>query len=270
MPINDDHTRYECCAILHTAGIYCVVWNEDATEHHTWVQGGGSDFRSDLSLLVPDVDAARDVLTKLDWVLLPRNFTYDWPYYDRHPASHEHRLAPPLTSHRPYVDMVILLSASERQYDLERHHQLYPSTDPEWIFPPLPALIDSLISVLLDSNHIGDFTNQRDEVWFQRGIESTAREASSCLASFYDDPTGLDPQFIARMRDPKLLNQLKLENRQYHVDRAYGLPVRSREYLERARTVREQLRAGTRGVRDAVSEYDAWVAEMGLPVEESD
>jgi len=144
--------------------------------------------------------------------------------------------------------LVVLLPDVPWGYDVTRHHERYPSTDPEWIFPPLAAIIDASIAMLLDSDPT---TSTEPDRHARRCI------ALEDLEPVYDvsKHTRQDPDFPKRVRDPKLVEELKFENRQFHIDAAYGLPVWSDAYLERAARVRHELRDGRRGLKDAVAEY---------------
>ena len=135
---------------------------------------------------------------------------------------------------------------------MTRHHARYPSSDPEWIFPPLGAIIDAFITHLLDDRHV------------EADLDARGGLAAMYLGSVYETSKRQDAGFAARVRDPALVEQLAFENRQFHIDAAYGLPVFADQYVERARRVRRELSEGKRGLRDAVDEYEAWVAEMGL------
>lgn len=258
MPIDDHSPWYDACAVLQSKGIPCCAWFDHAIAHHSWK----SWALTEIHILVPDIDAAAEVLVQHGWTSLASNTPEGkWRIINTDVTAPQHRLALRPDSKVPYRE-VVLLPDTQWLYDVTRHHELYPSNDPEWIFPPLAPIIDSFLTILLNS----DTTGIEAEPFHWGSL------AAMYLESVYETSKRArqDPEFPKRVRDPKLLDELKFENRQFHIDACYGLPVWSDEYMKRAHRVHHELRDGKRGLRDAVAEYDEWVAEMGLDVEEKE
>ena len=169
--------RTEACRLLHSEGLPCTIWGEDALAHH-----GIPTFVFDVFLLVNDVEKSKQTLLKHGFEPAPPN-----PRFKRIAAlsSNAVRIAKPVAqldsngqneSELEAADRqtgVILLLARDWHYEIPKHS----STSISDSFPSLWDHLNSLISVYQSQSptdyamichiavHIGYFYLYTDEIW---------------------------------------------------------------------------------------------------------
>lgn len=152
--------RVEAPKFIRAQGISCVVWAEDALAYY-----GVPIVSSELFVLVANVGAATRCLRNIayateaarEWEPLPE--LMEGSSRLRQPPAESGGLEPAPTS---YQAIVVLLPAERWKYTLppEPLSTKIPDLDP-FPFPPLPALLDSIIDAWLDApatyfvSHIG-------------------------------------------------------------------------------------------------------------------
>jgi hypothetical protein len=238
---------YKPFVLLLTANIPCVSWSNVPEFYHR--KRGGHFTIGGPTILVRDIDEAVDELTRHGFTVRPKRKRCVFIGLDTRLLSAPHcSLKPPLEGvWSNLVSPVVLWLDKTWGFDVNRHHQQYPSHHPKWIWPPFVAYLNSTITAVLD-------------------CDGPDWDLLICQLSM-----NLDWSYnpcAPGMRD--LTDQLSYENRQYHIDRCYGLcGYWWRDYQEYACKVYKQLRAGTRGLRDPVAEYEARAAEFGIPLVDS-
>ncbi|KAL2015870.1 hypothetical protein VTK56DRAFT_4667 [Thermocarpiscus australiensis] len=181
--------RYTACELLYKAGIPAAVWLEDALSYH-----GVPTLVFDLFLLVPDVDAAAQVLVS-------SGYTRGQPSLAlRAIRQFDNLYNPPQTTTRedrgsiPGPD-VVLLPAGEWFYQL-------PATTAEmtdW-FPTLPQLLTSLIGKWLS-------------------LEEEESDLRLRIAIFI----GYIYSYVDAVKAPGFEQQLPREYRVFHSDQVQGI-----------------------------------------------
>lgn len=233
--------RYEPCRLLRKAGIDCVVWFEDAIFFY-----GVPTIGFDLHLLVSDVDEAAQVLIRSEWTEYDKGKARRH-FLDEHPHIRRRRLdppggvdtgeaktwpPPPPTGKPPGPSTVVLLPAQEWGYPpvkLGEHAT-------EEFFPRLPALVDALITTLLETD--------------DRGV---CRHLSIQVAYIYD--------YCQSLKKRSFADHLIPENRQFHYDAVAGASVSTLPVIAHERRVRDELRRGNRELMDfSIIEADGGTA----------
>lgn len=215
-------SRYEPCRLLQASRIPFIVWGEDALKHY-----GVPTCLFDLYLVVPDIDAAAAVLASSGWQ----------PSVARYPRSVSHRrLSSPLKYAHPLPSgdtspVVSLLPSSDWNYTFDLDHQTKINTATEMnMFPPLPCLVDALIDVLLS---------------IPEPSEGLYRLASLWVSYLYG--------YVPIVKTRQFADQLRFDNRQFHLDAVSGMPYNMLPYLRHARALRLELQQGTRQLVDCSS-----------------
>lgn len=232
-----DPQRHEPASLLHNEGIPCVVWFEDAIGHY-----GVPTVAFGLYLLVPDIDAATQVLVEHGWANADTQ-SAEYHFLSRHADIPRRRLTspggaeptvleptpwPPLppSNEKPRPPITVLLSAKDWRYPAEK----LASSLINGFFPKLNHLLDSLISSLLDWND------------YPRG----ERHVSVQIGYLY--------AYVAEVKQMAIADSLKFKNRQFHNDVISGLEAGTCKFTNHERRVRAELRAGRR-------ELETWSLE---------
>lgn len=224
--------RQEPASLFHKKGIPCVVWLEDALAHY-----GVPTVVFDLYLLVPDIDAAAQVLAEHGWANAEAQ-SAEYHFLSRHADIPRRRLTPPggvepttsepspwpplpPSKEPPRPTTTVLLLAKDWRYPPVK----LESSLTKGPFPELNDLLDSLISSLLDWQ---DYP----------GVE---RHVSVQICYLY--------AHVAEVKQVAFADKLKFENRQFHHDVLSGLDVGTRKFSTHELRIREELRAGTRELK---------------------
>ena len=198
--------RHEPASVLHKEGIPCVVWFEDAVAHY-----GVPTVVFDLYLLVPDIDAAAQVLVERGWSQAKAQSS-KYHFLSQHPDIRRRRLEPPggtepkISEPRPWPPLpptkdpprpttTVLLSADDWKFPPER----LACSLTEGPFPQLCHLVDSLIESILDWDH-------------HIPVED---HLSVHISYLYE--------YVAKLKERSFVEGLKFENRQFHHDILSGL-----------------------------------------------
>lgn len=221
--------RHEPCLVLQEAGIPCVVWFEDAIGHY-----GVPTVVFDLHLLVPDIDAAAEVLLKNGWTY-DEEQSAEYHFLRQYPDFRRCRLNPPSTDEAPKLRPWPPLPPSKDPTG-SATAVLLPA--PDWnlpsekllltrgFIPLLPDLTNGLIESLLDSED-------------SPGIED---HISVHIAYLYDH--------VPVLKERSFASSLAYENRQFHHDILSGLETGTRRFLAHERRVRKELRKGERQLQE--------------------
>ncbi|AEO62107.1 hypothetical protein MYCTH_2313111 [Thermothelomyces thermophilus ATCC 42464] len=183
--------RYAACELLYKAGIPAAVWLEDALSRH-----GVPTLVFDLFLLVPDVDAAAQVLIGAGYRRGQLSFAL------RNIRQFENLYFPPraITADNKHDESipdtgVILLAAREWFHELPATAQ--DMTD--W-FPTLPQLLTALIAKWLS-------------------LEEQESDLRLRIAVYI----GYIYLYIDAVKEPGFQEQLPPEYRLFHADRLQGI-----------------------------------------------
>ena len=217
-------TRYEPFYILRDSNISCVIWCEDAVRYY-----GVPTVVFSFHILVPDIEKAAKVLIQREWHLEdgtktkfglstlrsahccltpPANIAPNKPAWS--PAMGP---PPPPSKIPPGPTTTILLPALEWNFTFPSNFQGF--------FPPLPELVDALISKLLD-------ISLTDSVWDQLTV---------LIAYLYG--------YVPSLKEKAFAECLKYENRQYHYDSLSGMSTGTLPFIRHERKIRDALRGGT-------------------------
>lgn len=202
--MKEDARRYQPCYILHSVGIPCVVWFEDAVAYY-----GVPTCVFNLYVLVSDIDVAAGVLTQAGWAVVPpkRGFTNVFE------GSVQRCLVSPRST--PTKTTTILLPAEEWNFSINQ-----PETKKSFtaVIPPLATLLDALIDSLLD-RHCDD---------------SRLRMRLACLVCYLYD-------YVPELRKQEFAESLVYEHRQYHFDVLNGMSHGTLPFLRHQFQVRNAL-----------------------------
>ncbi|KAI9758786.1 MAG: hypothetical protein M4579_002800 [Chaenotheca gracillima] len=198
--------RNEAPRIIRSQGIPCVVWGEDALAYY-----GVRIVVFELFVLVVDVDAANQCLEEAGYATEPPP---EWEPLPEMMVGSKRLLQPPAPGScqdpaRPSARaIVVLLPASRWNYNLPP-----VGTHPDkWVsesfpFPPLPALVDCIIDVWLDS---------------PGGLYFTS--IMGCYLAYLH-------HYVDRVHTPSFANELHPAHRELHL-RYLVQPIRGRHRLE--------------------------------------
>lgn len=225
-------SRYQPASLLHQEGIPCVVWFEDAVAHY-----GVPTVVFDLYLLVPDIDAAFAALAQHGWTLSEEQ-SVEYHFLRRHLDIRRRRLTPPGGLARKKADdlpalpitephgptYTVLLCADDWGFPPEKLNRSLV----DGVFPKLCDLLDALIESVLDCDPM------------KHGMAEDHLAVHICY--LYDHAPELKERAFAE--------RLKYENRQFHHDIVSGLQNGTRILHEHERRVRDELRAGTRELKE--------------------
>lgn len=221
--------RIEPCEVLRRDGLASVLWLEDAIANYNV-----PTVVFQLHLLVSNPnDAAKslrlagwtDVETNAQIGLFGINFHHiQCIYLDPPTMEEEHEttpgLPPPVRKGPPPATRTVLLSAQDCNAPIE---PLLSGNPPQCdTIPPLWFLVDGLISGVLDAPA-------------ESRLEKRLALQLVYLYSHCNE-----------MRSPKLIEQLRLENRQFHIDALTGPSVGKAPLIAWNRRIRRQLQDGTR------------------------
>ena len=218
--------RLNACHLLQRNGIPSVLWFEDAIAYY-----GVPTAVFDVYLLVDDIDQAAAVLTEGGWGVPPTRGSDPYNFLNKPPLLRCRRFVPPdvvvgnaTTSqpsqpvfrnpHSPTV--TVLLPATDWGFSSE--HLLQRSQNA--FIPPLGALVDSLIGVLLD---------------FPDG-SSVQRRVSVQVSYLYGH--------VEQVKEKSFADQLRYEHRQFHFDCLAGMTMGTIPFFVHERAIRDSLRRG--------------------------
>lgn len=183
-------SRYEACSLLQAHNIDCAIWFEDAIAHY-----GVPTVVFDLYLLVPDIEQAAESLQQHGWHDAPRlerdtfHFLQDSPTL-RGPL-HYLRLVPPDWDDNTEQRTVLMPADA---WDFTAHQLAQAVANSAKYYPPLPALLDSLIDAYLDA---------------PRGSNLQGHIAVQCAYVY---------EYVAQVKQASFGDQLRPEHRQFHRD----------------------------------------------------
>lgn len=210
--------RYQPCLDLHSHGIPCVVWFEDALGYY-----GVPTVVFSLYLLTPNIDSAAQVLKEKGWVFSTQPAKIGMASVD----SAMHTLTPPGDAHdlaSSNLTTTILLPALDWNYSMP--DQLTSSSTSASIFPPLPMLVDALIDSLLDTP-----------------LETKlSRHLIVQVAYLYG--------YVTALQIPSFASLLKPDHRQYHFDSLSGMAQGTLRFIAHQRKIREAIRQGEYELQD--------------------
>lgn len=207
-------SRYEACSLLQKHGINCAIWFEDAIAYY-----GVPTVVFDLYLLVPNIQDAAELLQEgHGWQTAPRQDNDIYSFLEGSPALtvtlNYLRLIPPDWDEKN-EQRTVLMPADIWNFTA------FPPT-PDQFFPPLPALVDSLIAGWLDAvQAIGN--ELQDHVSLQ-------------LAYIYE--------YVAQVKETSFAEQLRLEHRQFHLDCVSGGAIGTQPFLIQQREIRDRVLKG--------------------------
>lgn len=214
--LNMSPSRYEACSILQEHHINCAIWFEDAIAHY-----GVPTVLFDFYLLVPDIEKAAELLRQHGWHTAPRQDADIFHFLEgspmlKLPLSYL-RLIPPGWDEK-VEDRTVLMPADTWNFTA------YPPTQsltiPGGFYPPLPALLDSLIDGWLDA---------------PRG-SNLQSHVSVQLAYVYGH--------VAQVKETSFVEQLRPEHRQFHLDYIEGRSIWTLPCCDHQREVRDGFLKG--------------------------
>ena len=214
------------CYLLQESGIPCVVWFEDAVRYH-----GGRVVPHALHLLVPNIEEAADVLVKNDWTLITPE---QKKIVDPFAHTVQRCLRPPKLA--PMLETTILLPAMDWNWNW--NCSLPEECDASTFFPPLPQLLDALIDSELD---------------LPPGI---LRLHISCMIGYLHD-------YIPYVKTRKFVQELRYDNRQYHLDWLAGMSTATNSFIKHQRAIRDALRQGIYQLQECSASSDNEKLFMG-------
>lgn len=207
-------SRCEACSLLQRHGISCAIWFEDSVAYY-----GVPTVVFDLYLLVPNIQTAAKLLQEEhEWQLAPRQENDIYDFLEGSPALkvplNYIRLIPPDWDEETEQRTVLMPA------DIWNFTAFSPA--PDQFFPSLPALVDSLIASWLDGLQATD--NQLlDHVSLQ-------------LAYVYE--------YVAKAKEASFTEQLRPENRQFHLDCVAGGAIGTQPFLIQQREIRDRALKG--------------------------
>lgn len=198
------------CQILRDRSIPFVIWGEDALAHH-----GVPTVGFHLYLLVRDLCQATETLLEHQWQLEDPNSTQ---FGNIKMTSDHRRLSAPVHSQRSselFETALVLLPASDWKWQFGPDNLSYDN------FPSLPALLDSLISRLLDISldPMGEW-----------------RQVKLLIAYLYSYVPDLKSRGFALL--------LNFDNRQFHYDSLSDMSTSTIQFVRHERKVRDAIRFG--------------------------
>ncbi|KAJ4299093.1 hypothetical protein N0V90_004337 [Kalmusia sp. IMI 367209] len=228
--------RHLPCRIFHDHNIPCVVWFEDALAYY-----GVPTVVFDLYILVPDAEAAAQVLVREGWNLIPQEkgkignayCRLTPPSPDSHkaqpPTSHSRtsNLPPPPDTSPPGPTTTVLLPAADWNFSLTGVDANNTKILGNTIFPPLAGLVDALIDSLLDC------PIEQDMLRMHLGVQ---------INYIY----GRSPV----LKEKAFAEQLLYEHRQYHLDVVSGMEHGTVPFILHQRSIREALRQRTHTLQE--------------------
>jgi hypothetical protein len=208
------------------------LWFEDAIAYY-----GVPTVVFDVFLLVSDIDEAAAVLTESGWDPPPTRMSDRYHFLNKPPPLRCRRLVPPdaeagdatasrpsqpafYNPHRPTV--TVLLPAADWDFSPEKLLQSSQNT----FIPPLSALVDLLIGVLLD---LPDRSLVQGHVSMQ-------------LSYLYGH--------VKQVNENSFADQLHYEHRQFHFDCLAGMAMGTIPFIVHERAIRDSLRRGGHELRD--------------------
>ncbi|KAF9775473.1 hypothetical protein IL306_006416 [Fusarium sp. DS 682] len=236
--------RFEPCEILRRDGLACLLWLEDAIASYDV-----PTVAFDLFLLVSDPEDAARSLRLAGWTDVETD-AQRCPFLVNRDAIQSHCLEPPAIEEQcetpigqlpppprgpPPPTRTVLLSARDCNTSIEPLSS-GPLHDGNFV-PPLQFLVDGLISGVLDAP------------------PSSLLERRLAIQLVYLYAHCRD------MRSPKLVEQLRFENRQFHIDALTGPSVGKAPLIAWGRQVRRELLDGTRQLMNENSLLSANPAE---------
>ncbi|KAB5530331.1 hypothetical protein GE09DRAFT_974142 [Coniochaeta sp. 2T2.1] len=224
--------RLNACHLLQQNGVPSAFWFEDAIAYY-----GVPTIVFDVFLLVSDIDEAAAVLTESGWGPPPTRISDRYHFLNQPPPLRCRRLVPPdaeagdatasrpsrpafYNPHSPTVTM--LLRAADWEFSPEKHLQ----TSQDTFIPPLSALADSLIGVLLDLPDCSD----------------VQRHVSVQLSYLYGH--------VKQVNEKSFADQLRYEHRQFHFDCLAGMTMGTIPFIVHERAIRDSLRRGEYELQD--------------------
>jgi hypothetical protein len=218
---------------LRAHDVPCVAWFEDAIGFY-----GVSTVVFDLYILVPDIDAAAQVLVQNGWTLVTHtkgkigNAFVDDPQRRLEPPASFDPLPPP-HMRLPQPTTTVLLPAADWHFPISEISADGIEAVAGTVFPPLARLTDALIDTLLDC------PDDNHTLQTHLGVYITA---------LYCDV--LEPKGKA------YAEELRYEHRQYHFDVLAGMDHATVPFVVHQRRVREALRQGTWELRECSADRD--------------
>jgi hypothetical protein len=210
MALSNSNPRHLPCALLHSQGIRCVAWFEDAIAHY-----GVPTIVFDLYVLVQDPASAAKLLLQSGWTFMQR----EQKIGNATLACMQYALSPPTQNsirragELPGPTTTVLLRADDWNFDLEQHWS------PAIVIPPLAPLLDALIDSWLDSPD--------DNLMLRMHL--------GCMIAYLYD-------YAPELQQETFAVQLKKEHHQYHYDVRSGMTTGTAPFLNRQRQVREESR----------------------------
>lgn len=210
-------SRYEACRLLQEHKINCAIWFEDAIAHY-----GVPTVVFDFYLLVPDIEKAAESLRQHGWHVAPRQDRDIFHFLEGSPTLkvplNYIRLVPPGWDERT-EERTVLMPAST--WNFSAHQLAQTAMSPNGFYPPLPALLDSLIDGWLDAPRGSNLQSHL-------GVQ---------LAYVYEH--------IARVKEKSFVEQLRAEHRQFHLDCIAGGSLWTLPFCDRQREVRDSCLRGS-------------------------
>lgn len=224
--------RLNACHLLQQNGVPSVIWFEDAIAYY-----GVPTAVFDVFLLVSDIDEAAAVLTESGWGPPPTRPSDRYHFLNQPPPLRCRRLVPPdaeageatvsrpsrpafYNPHSPTV--TVLLPAADWEFSSGKLLQSSRNT----FIPPLWALADSLIGVLLD-------LPDRSRV---------QRHVSVQLSYLYGH--------VEQVKEKSFADRLRYEHRQFHFDCLAGMTMGTIPFIVHERAIRDSLRQGEHELQD--------------------
>ncbi|KAI5798121.1 hypothetical protein FPQ18DRAFT_375887 [Pyronema domesticum] len=208
--------RYALCTLLQSHRIPFTLFLEDALHYY-----GVPTIVSDLFLLCPRPDLLPSVLSSSGWKehplperLISKGFNEDLVcgYYQTSDDSESGLGA-------VFLDPVAWNFRPEAEVGMDGYE----------VIPPLPDLLDSLISTYLSAAE-----NASWSMW---------TNYLSCLIGYVY-------RYVPEVREAGFAGMLREENRQYHADELSGMSMRSIMAWRWEREVRERIRRGDWVMKD--------------------
>jgi hypothetical protein len=198
-----------------------------------------------LHVLVPDISKAADVLVRKDWTLItpaPKKIGNAIAHTDQawlRPPSEPKPILPRSNMKPPGPTITILLPAKDWNWNWNctlpegREGSHASDTDARTFYPPLAQLLDALIDSELDVPP-GDFK---------------LRLHISCMIGYLHT-------YVPVLKTRKFVQELRYDNRQYHLDWLSGMSTGTNSFINHQRAIRNALRQGTYQLQECSASPD--------------